>query len=152
MSNSAIPADLFADQVLPYARLLRATALRLTGNPADAEDLVQETYAKAYAGFGAAGHRDVAATPGPQAAARPARGRAAAASPRSAVPRGMMRRKIHETRCNRAGHLADHRGDRGRPARLLQQTAELRQRRTVIVTILAGPLNYLGVNPKVSCH
>jgi len=23
---------------------------------------------------------------------------------------------------------------------------------TVIVTILAGPLNYLGVNPKVSCH
>jgi hypothetical protein len=23
---------------------------------------------------------------------------------------------------------------------------------TVIVTIVAGPLNYLGVNPKVSCH
>ena len=23
---------------------------------------------------------------------------------------------------------------------------------TVIVTILAGPLNYLGVNPRVSCH
>ena len=23
---------------------------------------------------------------------------------------------------------------------------------TVIVTILAGPLNYAGVNPKVSCH
>ena len=23
---------------------------------------------------------------------------------------------------------------------------------TVIVTILAGPLNYLGVNPKLSCH
>lgn len=23
---------------------------------------------------------------------------------------------------------------------------------TVVVTILAGPLNYLGVNPKVSCH
>ena len=23
---------------------------------------------------------------------------------------------------------------------------------SVIVTILAGPLNYLGVNPKVSCH
>jgi hypothetical protein len=23
---------------------------------------------------------------------------------------------------------------------------------TVIVTILAGPLNYLGVNPKISCH
>ena len=23
---------------------------------------------------------------------------------------------------------------------------------TVLVTILAGPLNYVGVNPKVSCH
>jgi len=23
---------------------------------------------------------------------------------------------------------------------------------TVIVTILAGPLNYLGANPKVTCH
>ena len=23
---------------------------------------------------------------------------------------------------------------------------------TVIVTILAGPLNYVGANPKVSCH
>jgi len=23
---------------------------------------------------------------------------------------------------------------------------------TVIVTILAGPLNYAGINPKVSCH
>ena len=23
---------------------------------------------------------------------------------------------------------------------------------TVVVTILAGPLNYAGVNPKVSCH
>ena len=52
MSNPARPADRFADQVLPYARQLHSTALRLTGNPADAEDLVQETYAKAYAGFG----------------------------------------------------------------------------------------------------
>jgi hypothetical protein len=23
---------------------------------------------------------------------------------------------------------------------------------TILVTILAGPLNYVGVNPKVSCH
>lgn len=23
---------------------------------------------------------------------------------------------------------------------------------TVVVTILAGPLNYAGLNPKVSCH
>jgi RNA polymerase sigma-70 factor, ECF subfamily len=44
--------DRFADQALPYNRQLFAVALRLTGNLADAEDLVQETYAKAYAGFG----------------------------------------------------------------------------------------------------
>jgi RNA polymerase sigma-70 factor (ECF subfamily) len=48
----AEPADSFADQVLPYARQLHSAALRLTGNPADADDLVQETLAKAYAGFG----------------------------------------------------------------------------------------------------
>lgn len=51
----AIPVktpDRFADQALPYNRQLFAVALRLTGNLADAEDLVQETYAKAYAGFG----------------------------------------------------------------------------------------------------
>jgi hypothetical protein len=23
---------------------------------------------------------------------------------------------------------------------------------TIIVTVLAGPLNYIGVNPKISCH
>ena len=23
---------------------------------------------------------------------------------------------------------------------------------TVVVTVLAGPLNYIGVNPKLSCH
>jgi hypothetical protein len=23
---------------------------------------------------------------------------------------------------------------------------------TVIVTVLAGPLNYIGVNPKLTCH
>jgi hypothetical protein len=23
---------------------------------------------------------------------------------------------------------------------------------TVVITILAGPLNFVGVNPKVSCH
>jgi RNA polymerase sigma-70 factor, ECF subfamily len=45
-------ADGFADEALPYRRQLYAIALRLTGNPADAEDLVQETYAKACAGYG----------------------------------------------------------------------------------------------------
>lgn len=43
--------DLFAAQVLAHNKQLHALALRLTGNLADAEDLVQETYAKAYAGF-----------------------------------------------------------------------------------------------------
>jgi len=38
--------------VLSYARQLHSAALRLTGNPADAEDLVQETYVKALAGSG----------------------------------------------------------------------------------------------------
>jgi RNA polymerase sigma-70 factor (ECF subfamily) len=52
VSAPAEPADSFADQVLPYARQLYSAALRLTGNQADADDLVQETYAKAYAGFG----------------------------------------------------------------------------------------------------
>jgi RNA polymerase sigma-70 factor, ECF subfamily len=52
VSNSAEPSDQFADQVLPYQPQLHSAALRLTGNPADAEDLVQETFAKAFAGFG----------------------------------------------------------------------------------------------------
>jgi len=52
VSNPAEPADRFADQVLPYQPQLRSAALRLTGNRADAEDLVQETFAKAFAGFG----------------------------------------------------------------------------------------------------
>jgi RNA polymerase sigma-70 factor, ECF subfamily len=50
--STSEPAEIFADQVLPYARQLHSIALRLTGNQVDAEDLVQETYAKAYAGFG----------------------------------------------------------------------------------------------------
>ena len=44
-------AERFADQALPYSSQLYQTALRLTGNRADAEDLVQETCLRAYAGF-----------------------------------------------------------------------------------------------------
>jgi len=52
VSKPAEPADRFADQVLPYRPQLHSAALRLTGNSADAEDLVQETFMKAFAGFG----------------------------------------------------------------------------------------------------
>ncbi len=41
----------FADQAVPLMDAIYAAALRLTRNPADAEDLVQETYLKAYRGF-----------------------------------------------------------------------------------------------------
>jgi RNA polymerase sigma-70 factor, ECF subfamily len=42
----------FAEQAMPYMGSLYSAALRMTRNPADAEDLVQETYLKAYRAFG----------------------------------------------------------------------------------------------------
>ena len=42
----------FADEAMPYMGSLYSAALRMTRNPADAEDLVQETYLKAYRAFG----------------------------------------------------------------------------------------------------
>ena len=41
----------FEAEVLPYLDQLYAAGMRMTRNPADAEDLVQETFAKAYASF-----------------------------------------------------------------------------------------------------
>jgi RNA polymerase sigma-70 factor (ECF subfamily) len=41
----------FEAEALPHLRALYSTALRLTRNPHDAEDLVQETYLKAYRAF-----------------------------------------------------------------------------------------------------
>jgi len=41
----------FAELAMPYMSALYSAALRLTRNPADAEDLVQETYLRAYRGF-----------------------------------------------------------------------------------------------------
>ena len=45
------PAALFTRDALPLVDQLYRAALRYTYTPADAEDLVQETMAKAYAGF-----------------------------------------------------------------------------------------------------
>ncbi|HET9690515.1 MAG TPA: sigma-70 family RNA polymerase sigma factor [Acidimicrobiales bacterium] len=42
----------FADQAMQHMGSLYSAALRMTRNPADAEDLVQETYLKAYRAFG----------------------------------------------------------------------------------------------------
>src|SRR3982074_906313 len=44
--------EVFSDLAMEYMPSLYAAALRMTRNPADAEDLVQETYLKAYRAFG----------------------------------------------------------------------------------------------------
>ena len=41
----------FTEETLQHRGRLQAAALTMTANPADAEDLVQETYIKAYASF-----------------------------------------------------------------------------------------------------
>ena len=46
----ADPAD-FAEAAMPLMDQLFSAAMRMTRNPADAEDLVQETYLKAYRGY-----------------------------------------------------------------------------------------------------
>jgi len=55
MSDTPQPSaelrKLFEDQALTFMDQLYAAALRMTRNPADAGDLVQETYVKAYAAF-----------------------------------------------------------------------------------------------------
>ena len=44
--------ETFAEQAMPLMDTLYSGAMRMTRNPADAEDLVQETYLRAYRGFG----------------------------------------------------------------------------------------------------
>jgi RNA polymerase sigma-70 factor (ECF subfamily) len=44
-------SDRFERDVMPYLEQLYSAALRMTRNPADAEDLLQETFAKAFASF-----------------------------------------------------------------------------------------------------
>ncbi|MDA2987695.1 MAG: sigma-70 family RNA polymerase sigma factor [Actinomycetota bacterium] len=51
LSKAELSAIFEAD-ALPYLDQLYGTALRMTRNSTDAEDLVQETYAKAFAAFG----------------------------------------------------------------------------------------------------
>lgn len=44
-------AGIFVEQALPFADQLYAAAMRLSKNPSDAADLVQETFLKAYQSF-----------------------------------------------------------------------------------------------------
>jgi len=46
------PRELFEEQAIPYMDQLYAAAMRLTRNPSDAADLVQETFIKAFQAFG----------------------------------------------------------------------------------------------------
>ena len=45
----------FAQQAMQYAPQLYSAALRMTRNSSDAEDLVQDTYVRAYRGYGTLG-------------------------------------------------------------------------------------------------
>src|SRR5262245_45725116 len=49
--TALVRAARFERDALPHLGRLYAAALRMTGNPADAEDLVQDTYVRAYASF-----------------------------------------------------------------------------------------------------
>lgn len=51
MSTASEAQQRFAQEALPLLDQLYGGALRMTRNPADAEDLVQETYMKAYQAF-----------------------------------------------------------------------------------------------------
>jgi RNA polymerase sigma-70 factor, ECF subfamily len=52
MTTDAIDMrDLFEEQAMPYIDQLYAAAMRMTRNPSDAQDLVQETFVKSFAAF-----------------------------------------------------------------------------------------------------
>ncbi len=50
--GSAELGERFSREALPFLDQLYAAAMRMTRNPADAQDLVQETFLKAFAAFG----------------------------------------------------------------------------------------------------
>lgn len=50
--HSSDVRELFEEQAMQYMDQLYAAAMRMTRNPSDAADLVQETYLKAYSAFG----------------------------------------------------------------------------------------------------
>jgi RNA polymerase sigma-70 factor (ECF subfamily) len=50
-SGDSFPRASFDEQILPYLDQLYSAALRMTRNPADAEDLVQETLTKAFTAY-----------------------------------------------------------------------------------------------------
>lgn len=52
MSETRAADDAFIEEAVQYTDQLYAAAMRMTRNPADAADLVQETFAKAYAARG----------------------------------------------------------------------------------------------------
>jgi RNA polymerase sigma-70 factor (ECF subfamily) len=52
VQTDADPRPLFEEQALPFIDQLYGAAMRMTKNPSDAQDLVQETFVKAYAAFG----------------------------------------------------------------------------------------------------
>ncbi len=51
VEEAAARAERFEQDAMPLLDQLYSAAMRMTRNPADAEDLVQETYLKAYAAF-----------------------------------------------------------------------------------------------------
>jgi RNA polymerase sigma-70 factor, ECF subfamily len=51
-TEAATKRDLFEEQALPFMNQLYAAAMRMTRNPSDAADLVQETFVKAFQAFG----------------------------------------------------------------------------------------------------
>ena len=60
------------------------------------------------------------------------------------------RRRFNQ--CNCGGLVGDRRGGRI-PTRLLKNPQNCASLGTIAVTVLVGPLNYAGVNPKVGdCH